>query len=92
MLAQLRKCSSYLLIKHQGPFINHVDGILDIFDPPPPLHSATEWSICGTYGEGILLEILMVFSNFIPKNYHFGHIYFKKSSKIHKIDDFGCKI
>ena len=41
--------------------------------------------------QGILLEILMVLSNFKPKNHHFGHFYSKKLSKIHKIGDFGCK-
>ena len=41
--------------------------------PNTPLHSATGWSICGTHRKGIFLEILMMLSNFEPKNHHLGH-------------------
>ena len=35
-------------------------------------HSATGYSIYGTLIERIFLEILMIFSNFRPKNHNFG--------------------
>ena len=56
-----------------------------------PMHNATGYSFCGTLTKVIFLEILMVLSNFKPKNHHFGLFLLEKQSNNHKIGLLGCK-